>query len=107
MKFESELQKGNFIVGNCHKCNKVIWPPSDYCDNCFGNLNWKKIQPEGRLVEYSKTDNEVFCVAELDGGIRIMGTLIENSVKPEIGSKIRIEKCGIKNGNYSFVIRLY
>lgn len=106
MKFESELQKGNFIVGTCAKCNKVVWPPSDCCDVCFGDLDWKKIYPEGKLVEYAKRDDEIFCVAELDVGIRIMGTLIINSVKPDIGSKIRIEKCDIKNGNYSFVIRL-
>ncbi len=106
MNFESELQKGNFIVGNCPKCSKVIWPPSDYCDVCFSNLDWKKIQPEGTLVEYIKKDNEFFCIVELDGGIRIMGTLIENSTKPEIGAKVMMEKCGIKNGNYSFTIRL-
>lgn len=106
MNFESELQKGNFIVGNCPKCNKVIWPPSDYCDVCFGNLDWNRIQPEGKLVEYAKRDNEFFCVTELDCGIRIMGTLIDNSTKLEIGSKVKIEKCGIVNGNYSFTISL-
>ena len=106
MIFETELQKGNFFVGNCPRCKKIIWPPSDFCNICFGELNWEKIKPEGKLIEYTKRDNESFCVAEIDGGIRIMGTMIVNSEKPEVGSRVRIEKCGIKNGNYSFVIRL-
>lgn len=105
MKFENELKKGVFLVGKCPKCNKVTWPPSDYCDMCFGELDWKESKYDGKLIEFAKKNDENFCIVEIDEGIRIMGTLITDS-KPEIGSKIRLEKCGIKNGNYSFVMRL-
>jgi len=106
MKFESELKKGVFIVGKCPKCNKVTWPPSDYCNICFGDLDWKESSYNGKLIEFTKKNDKNFCITEIDEGIRIMGTLILNSTKPEIGSKVQLEKCGIKNGNYSFVMRL-
>ncbi|HET6516714.1 MAG TPA: zinc ribbon domain-containing protein [Nitrosopumilaceae archaeon] len=106
MKFESELKKGVFVVGKCPKCKKATWPPSDYCNLCFGNLEWRESSYEGKLIEFAKKNDEIFCIAEIDEGIRVMGTLILNSTKPEIGSKIRLKKCGIKNGNYSFVMSL-
>ncbi len=53
-----------------------------------------------------KKNDEYFCIVEIDEGVKIMGTLILNSTKPEIGSKVKLEKCGIENGNYSFVMRL-
>jgi hypothetical protein len=105
MKFEDELEKGNFVVGKCSKCNKITWPPSDYCNICFGELVWEKSSRYGQLIEYTKKHNVNFCIAEING-VRIMGTLLTNSTKPKVGSKIRLEKCGIKNGNYSFVMRL-
>ena len=106
MKFESELKKGILMIGKCPKCKKITWPPSDYCDSCFGDLEWKESSYVGKLIEFTKKGKEDFCVAEIDEGIRIMGTLIVNSKNPNIGTQIRLEKCGIKNGNYSFVMRL-
>ncbi len=106
MKFESELKKGVFVVGKWPKCNKVTWQPSDNCNICFGELDLKEASYDGKLIEITKKNDENFCIAEIDEGIRIMCTLILNSTKPEIGSKVKLEKCGIKNGNYSFVMRL-
>lgn len=105
MKFESELVKGNFVIGTCPNCNKVVWPPSDLCSSCFSNIIWKKASQFGKLIEYSKKDDENFCMAEF-GGIRIMGTLIVKSKKLEVGAKVKLKKCGIKNGNYIFVMSL-
>ena len=107
MKFESELKKGIFLVGKCPKCKKVTWPPSDFCNICFGELYWKEASRDGKLIEYTKKNNKSFCIVEIDDGIRIMGSLLTNSTKPKVGSKVRLEKCGVKNGNYSFVMRLY
>ena len=105
MKFETELKKGLFMLGKCPKCDKVTWPPSDCCNICFGELKWEESSYKGKLIEKKKKNDENFCLAAIDG-VRIMGTLIVNSTKPEIGSKIKLEKCGVKNGNYSFVMRL-
>jgi uncharacterized protein len=106
MKFESQLEKGIFVIGKCPKCNKITWPPSNYCNICFGDIDWKETSYDGKLIEFSKKNNENFCIAEIDEGIRIMGKLITNSMEPKVGSKVKLEKCGIKNGNYIFVMRL-
>jgi len=47
-----------------------------------------------------------FCLAEFENGIRVMGDLILKSKKPEIGAQIKLEKCGISDGSYSFVMSL-
>ena len=106
MKFDSEIKKGNFVIGSCPNCNKVVWPPSELCNGCFGKIIWKKASQIGNIVEYSKKDNEDFCIAEFEGGIRIMGTLVVKSKKPEVGSKVKLEKCGITGENYIFVMNL-
>lgn len=106
MNFESELEKGNFVIGTCPKCNRVVWPPSDLCSSCFSNINWKKASLIGKLLEHSKKDNEDFCIAEFEGEIRIMGNLILKTEKPKVGSRVKLEKCGIKDGNYAFEMSL-
>ena len=42
-KFEEELKMGNFVTSECKHCDKIVWPPSDYCDNCFRDVNWRKV----------------------------------------------------------------
>jgi len=37
-KFETELKAGNFVTSECSYCNRIVWPPSDYCDNCFKDV---------------------------------------------------------------------
>ena len=53
-KFESEIKAGNFVTSECTYCKKIVWPPSDYCDNCFMEVNWRKVSPNGKLIEWSK-----------------------------------------------------
>ena len=74
-KFESELKTGNFVTSECNHCNRVVWPPSDYCDNCFQKVNWRKISKNGTIIELSKKENDVFCISEFENKIRIMGKL--------------------------------
>lgn len=106
MKFESELKKGVFIIGKCPKCKKTTWPPNDFCNICFEELEWQESSYQGKLIEFAKKNNECFCVAEIDEGVRIIGTLIMNSKKPKIGSKIKLKKCEVTNENYSFIMTL-
>ena len=35
-----------------------------------------------------------------------MGTLVVKSKKPEVGSKVKLEKCGTSGENYVFVMNL-
>jgi len=104
MNFESELKKGNFVIGTCTDCDRVVWPPSNLCNSCFGKIIWKKASLVGKLIEYSKKNDIDFCLAEFENGVRIMGDLILKAKKPEIGAQVKLEKCGITDGNYSFVM---
>ncbi len=90
--FESELKKGKFVVGECSKCQKITWPPNDFCSNCFGSLSWRSVKEPGIVVEYSSKDGRIFCMAEFEGAIRVMGTISGNAdLNP--GQKIRIASC--------------
>jgi uncharacterized OB-fold protein len=89
--FESELRKGRFVVYQCTKCGKIMWPPSDSCSSCFGNVLVRDVQNSGTIIECSAKDGRKFCIAEFEG-VRIMGTI--SSPDPKPGQKIKIASCG-------------
>lgn len=100
--FEAELKNGRFAVSECPRCQKVIWPPSEFCTHCFGNTVWRTINESGTLVEYSSKDGKMFCMVEFENSIRIMGTL--HSIKvPATGQKVKIASCGFdKSPQFTF-----
>ena len=104
-KFETELKKGNFIIGECPNCKIVIWPPSEYCSKCFGNIEWRNSINVGELIEFSRKDDSYFGIAEFEKKIRIMGTIKSKDI-PKIGQKTKLEKCSVNEGNYSFEMSL-
>lgn len=90
--FESELKKGRFVVGECSKCQKTTWPPNDFCAHCFGGLVWRDVKEPGIVVEYSSKDGKVFCIAEFENSIRVMGAILGNT-DPKPGQRIRVTSC--------------
>ena len=104
MSFESELKQGRFVISQCTKCNKVIWPPSEICSSCFSQASWKEGPNQGKIVEFSKKDGKIFCLVEFDSKIRFIGTLDETDAK--IGQAVKIKQCSIEEGNYSFKLSL-
>lgn len=101
MSFEDELEKGKFSIQECRSCDRVIWPPSEFCNKCFGPVSLKKGEFEGRVIEFSKQDGGYFCLVEFEKDIRI---LARSSEPPEIGKKVKISRCGISNGSYFFQV---
>ena len=93
-RFEAELKNGRFVCSECDKCKKLVWPPSDFCNTCFGNVNWRSVSTIAKLIEFSKKDNVVFCLAEFENTIRLMGTLEHESDRLLIGQEIKLIKCG-------------
>ena len=91
-RFEQELKNNNFICSECPKCKKLVWPPNDYCNKCFGDVIWRQISRNAVLLEYCGKNGEYFCMAELEGQIRIMGT-IQNASELQIGKSMILEKC--------------
>ncbi len=91
-KFEYELKNDNFVCSKCNKCDKLVWPPSDFCNSCFGVVEWKQLNRTAKLIEFSKKDDELFCIAEFEGKIRIVGRL-QNSTDLKIGQPLILTKC--------------
>lgn len=92
-QFEDALKNGKFVCGECLKCNKLVWPPSDFCNICFSKVTWRPVSKKGKLVEFSKKDNIIFCMAEFENAIRIMGELETGSKIPSIGQSLELVKC--------------
>ena len=105
MNFEEELKKGNFVLGECTECKKTIWPPSEYCNRCFGTVEIRKGSPNGKIIEFSKQNEEdYFCLAEFEGTVKLMGKIL--SGVPKNNQNVKIKRCGIKDGNYFFEFSL-
>lgn len=100
-RFETELRNGRFFVGHCPKCDKITWPPNDFCSLCFGDLSWRPLKGPGTLIEHSAKDGKQFCVAEFEGVVRVMGA-ISNASTLKLGQKIRLASCGF-NGTPKFI----
>jgi len=104
MIFESELKNGRFVVPECPKCQKLVWPPSESCPRCFGNVVWRTADEPGMLVEYSAKDGRLFCMVEFENSIRVMGAL-ECDTAPVDGQKVKVLKCGF-DGSPKFTFGL-
>jgi uncharacterized OB-fold protein len=104
MNFDSELKNGNFVVAECINCQKIVWPPSEFCNKCFKEVSWRKGSHEGRIIEFSRQDNSYFCLVEIEKSIRIIGKLSKGN--PIVGQQVKIEKCGMDNESYNFEISL-
>lgn len=101
MSFESELSNGNFCIPKCTKCTKIVWPPSEFCDDCYGIVSLQKGNFKGEIIEFSQDSQGYFCMVEFVEKIRIMARKKE---QPKIGQIVKISTCGIKDESYFFEI---
>jgi uncharacterized OB-fold protein len=92
IRFEEELKKNNFVCSECMNCKHLVWPPSDFCNKCFGNVTWRSISRCAKLIEVSSVNGKHFCVAEFEGNIRVFGTVKVKSI-PYVGQNLILEYC--------------
>ena len=104
MKFESELEKGNFITSECKYCKKIVWPPSELCNSCFKETSWRHANREGVIIEFSKQDDVYFCLVEFENAMKLIGKISKGI--PSAGDKVMLDKCGIKNSNHYYEMSL-
>lgn len=104
MIFEEKMKEGNFLVGECTSCQKIVWPPSEFCNKCFKEIQWRKGSENGRVVEFSKINDNYLCLVEFENTIKIMGKL--TSGFPSINQRVKIKRCGIKKGSFFFEFSL-
>lgn len=103
-EFEDKNSERNFLCSECQRCNKLVWPPNNYCNKCFGEVTWRPVSSMGKVIEFSKKNDDVFCIAEFENEIRIMGSL-ECSVMPLIGQSVKLIKYD-SGGEEEFVFQL-
>jgi uncharacterized OB-fold protein len=101
MNFESDLVQGVFSIPECTVCKKIVWPPTEFCDHCFGMVSLKRGDFEGKIIEFSRQGEEYFCIVEFEKTIRVMAKI---SQTPKIDQIVQISKCGVNNGNYFFYV---
>jgi uncharacterized OB-fold protein len=101
MSFETKLNEGIFTIPECNACKKIVWPPAEFCNHCFGNVLLKEGDFEGKIIEFSSKDGQYFCVVEFEKTFRIIATIMEI---PNIGQTVKISKCGISEGSYFFLV---
>lgn len=106
MKYEAELRKGIFVIPECSSCNKIVWPPSQYCDTCFGETIWRKGPDKGRIIESFKQDESTICLVDFGDNLKIIGKLTKYTRDPQIGDTINLESCGIRDNNHYFELSL-
>jgi uncharacterized OB-fold protein len=104
MNFELELKKGNFLKSECKHCNKIVWPPSEFCNQCLNETLWNKCSKTGKIIEFSKKEDTYFCVAEIESSIKIIGEIVDGI--PEIGKQVTVIDCGISNESYFFKMKV-
>ena len=100
MRFKSDLQKGKFTISACRNCQEIVWPPSDFCSTCLEKTEWEEAPREGVILEFSSKNGQYFCVAEMGDSFCIIGRITSGTAK--IGSKVRIEACGVRDGSSFF-----
>jgi uncharacterized OB-fold protein len=96
-QFENELKNGKFVCSACPQCNKLVWPPSDFCNVCFSKVKWRPVSKKGKLIEFTKKDSVFFCIAEFENTIRVMGELDIGSKIPSVGQDLDLVKCDYTN----------
>jgi len=104
----NKIKEGTFYCTFCIYCNVFIWPPSNYCKNCFKKTKFEKINNHGILIElsYSHMPNQecFFGIGDFSG-IRIIGTVDKNM---NINDLIKINKATVINDKISLeFIKLY
>ncbi|MEK9681934.1 MAG: hypothetical protein VW081_03515 [Nitrosopumilus sp.] len=101
MSFEEELSKGSFLIPECTVCKKLVWPPTEFCDDCMGKTRLKEGNFQGKIIEFSKQNDDYFCIVEMESSFRIIAKMTN---EPQIDQYVKISKCGINEGNYFFEV---
>ena len=101
MTFEEKLTKGEFVIPKCNNCQKIVWPPSKFCNYCFGHTSISNKTNEGKIIEFSRGPDYYFCLVEFEESVRIMAKMHDT---PKLGQTVKIQKCGIDKGDYFFIV---
>ena len=85
-RFLAELQGGRFIARSCKSCERVLFPPRMFCEECFRPTDaWTYVKDTGTIetfsISYLDTDAKRIAepilvgVVSLDGASPRMGMM--------------------------------
>ncbi len=85
-RFLDELRAGRLIARTCHGCNRILFPPRMFCEDCFRPTDeWTYIRDTGTIetfsISYLDTDAKrvadpiLVGVVSLDGASPKMGMM--------------------------------
>ena len=58
----------------------------------MGKTSLKEGEFQGKIIEFSKQNEDYFCIVEIEDSFRIMAKM---SNEPHIDQSVKISKCGI------------
>lgn len=100
------LQRGQLRIPTCSKCHQKVWPPSQFCSQCFSRrIDMVKADRKGRILELSKSHNKdytlemTYALIEISG-VRLIGSVIGNRIKAN--NSVLLRRCGLKQGKNAF-----
>jgi uncharacterized OB-fold protein len=103
-RFLAELQEGRLIARSCNSCERILFPPRMFCEECFRPTDaWTPIQDTGTIetfsISYLDTDAKritepiLVGVVSLDGASPKMGMMhyFGEMTKDEIRIGMRVK----------------
>ena len=94
-RFENELKNGNFTVTECIDCKQIVWPTSDFCNICHNHTHWRNANDTGKIIEFSKKNDEYFGLIEIEKNFRIMGKILTEKT-PKINEIVELKECSFE-----------
>ena len=103
-RFLEELKNGRLIAKKCNKCNRILFPPRMFCEECFVDVDeWVYIKDTGTVQTFSISyldldakrikDPILVGVISIDGASEKMGIMhYFGEMKPDelkIGMKVK------------------
>ena len=105
-RFTRGLADGELLASHCTSCQNEYLPPRGGCVCGEGDLEWRTVEPEGRLVAFTRVHYgppglahvEPYAVGlvELEQGLRLLGWLSGIS---ESGQNARTKGAGRQKAN--------
>ena len=89
-KFENELKSGNFIVTECLDCKQIVWPASNFCNICHNHTQWRNANNTGKIIEFSKKNDDYFGLIEIEKNLRVMGKILAEKT-PKINQTVELK----------------
>ena len=97
-------QNRQFVIQECHACNKVIMYPKRVCPHCLSDdLGWRASSGQGEIyavtVQLAGAPSGfedrlpfVLAVVRLDEGVQLMSNVVgEGASKAKIGDRVRVD----------------